>query len=123
MVITKGIIRSQGGSKKVSTSTKLEIGRALELFGSFSENLQEIKCYLFSRYLLSYNFEAVHGFTFGIDAIKSLLLMTAIADKKINVEEAVKLSRLEVDYQVNIITITIVLGLKRLNRIFSVICS
>jgi len=52
------------------------------------------------RYLLSYNFEAVHGFTFGIDAIKSLLLMTAIADKKINVEEAVKLSRLEVDYQV-----------------------
>jgi len=52
------------------------------------------------RYLLSYNFEAVHGFTFGIDAIKSLLLMTAIVDKKINVQEAVKLSRLEVDYQV-----------------------
>ena len=74
-------------------------------FGSFSENLQEIKCYHFSRYLLSYNFEAVHGFTFGIDAIKSLLLMTAIADKKINVEEAVKLSRLEVDYQVIIVTI------------------
>ena len=49
---------------------------------------------------LSYNFEAVHGFTFGIDAIKSLLLMTAIVDKKINVQEAVKLSRLEVDYQV-----------------------
>ena len=47
----------------------------------------------------------VHGFTFGIDAIKSLLLMTAIADKKINVEEAVKLSRLEVDYQVIIVTI------------------
>ena len=59
---------------------------------------------------MSYNFEAVHGFTFGIDAIKSLLLMTAIADKKINVEEAVKLSRLEVDYQVIIITITTVLG-------------
>ena len=54
---------------------------------------------------MSYNFEAVHGFTFGIDAIKSLLLMTAIADKKINVEEAVKLSRLEVDYQVIILTI------------------
>lgn len=49
---------------------------------------------------MSYNFEAVHGFTFGIDAIKSLLLMTAIVDKKINVQEAVKLSRLEVDYQV-----------------------
>ena len=49
---------------------------------------------------MSYNFEAVHGFTFGIDAIKSLLLMTAIVDKKINVQDAVKLSRLEVDYQV-----------------------
>ena len=67
---------------------------------------------------MSYNFEAVHGFTFGIDAIKSLLLMTAIADKKINVEEAVKLSRLEVDYQVIIITITTVLGWSFRFRIF-----
>ena len=67
---------------------------------------------------MSYNFEAVHGFTFGIDAIKSLLLMTAIADKKINVEEAVKLSRLEVDYQVIIITITTVLGWSFRLRIF-----
>ena len=72
----------------------------------------------FLRYLLSYNFEAVHGFTFGIDAIKSLLLMTAIADKKINVEEAVKLSRLEVDYQVIIVTIV---AATTVNRISSVI--
>ena len=70
---------------------------------------------------MSYNFEAVHGFTFGIDAIKSLLLMTAIADKKINVEEAVKLSRLEVDYQVIIVTIVAATTVKRLNRISSVI--
>ena len=94
----------------------LEIGRAL----SFPENLQEIKCYHFSRYLLSYNFEAVHGFTFGIDAIKSLLLMTAIADKKINVEEAVKLSRLEVDYQVIIVTIAAASDVELPE--FSVIC-
>ena len=67
---------------------------------------------------MSYNFEAVHGFTFGIDAIKSLLLMTAIADKKINVEEAVKLSRLEVDYQVIILTIFAATNVKRPNRIF-----
>ena len=49
---------------------------------------------------MSYNFEAVHGFTFGIDAIKSVLLMTAIVDKKATVEDAVKLSRLEVEFQV-----------------------
>lgn len=52
------------------------------------------------RHLLSYNFEAVHGFTFGIDAIKSIFLMCAIVDKQLTVEEAVKRSRLEVDYQV-----------------------
>ena len=45
--------------------------------------------------------EAVHGFTFGIDAIKSILLMCAIVDKVLTVEEAVKLSRLEVDFQVS----------------------
>ena len=40
---------------------------------------------------MSYNFEAVHGFTFGIDAIKSLLLMTAIVDKKIKeLEDEIK---------------------------------
>ena len=49
---------------------------------------------------MSYNFEAVHGFTFGIDAIKSIFLMCAIVDKQLTVEEAVKRSRLEVDYQV-----------------------
>lgn len=53
------------------------------------------------RHLLSYNMEAVHGFTFGIDAIKSILLMCAIVDKILTVEEAVKLSRLEVDYQID----------------------
>ena len=44
--------------------------------------------------------EAVHGFTFGIDAIKSIILMCAIVDKILSVDEAVKLSRLEVDFQV-----------------------
>lgn len=52
------------------------------------------------RHLLSYNFEAVHGFTFGIDAIKSILLMTAIVDKRLTVEEAIKQSRLEVEFQI-----------------------
>ena len=52
--------------------------------------------------MLSYNFEAVHGFTFGVDAIKSILLMCAVVDKRITVEEAVRLSRLEVDFQVTL---------------------
>ena len=56
---------------------------------------------LYYRHLLSYNMEAVHGFTFGIDAIKSILLMCAIVDKVLTVGEAVKLSRLEVDFQVS----------------------
>ena len=61
----------------------------------FSPNAKEV----IRRHLLSYNFEAVQGFTFGIDAIKSIFLMCAIVDKKLTIEEAVKLSRLEVDFQ------------------------
>ena len=44
----------------------------------------------------------MHGFTFGVDAIKSILLMCAVVDKRITVEEAVRLSRLEVDFQVTL---------------------
>ena len=59
-----------------------------------------LKHFTTSRHLLSYNFEAIHGLTFGIDALKSILLMCAIVDKQVTVEEAVKLSRLEVEFQV-----------------------
>ena len=62
----------------------------------------DLLCLISSRHLLSYNFEAVHGFTFGVDAIKSILLMCAVVDKRITVEEAVRLSRLEVDFQVTL---------------------
>ena len=44
----------------------------------------------------------MHGFTFGVDAIKSILLMCAVVDKRLTVEEAVRLSRLEVDFQVTL---------------------
>ena len=62
----------------------------------------DLLCVISSRHLLSYNFEAVHGFTFGVDAIKSILLMCAVVDKRLTVEEAVRLSRLEVDFQVTL---------------------
>ena len=41
----------------------------------------DLLCLISFRYLLSYNFEAVHGFTFGVDAIKSILLMCAVVEK------------------------------------------
>lgn len=52
------------------------------------------------RHLLCYNFEAVHGFSFGTDAIKSIILMFAIVEKKLTVEQAVNLSGLETDFQI-----------------------
>jgi len=47
---------------------------------------------------LSHNFEAVHGFCFGVNAIKPIILMSAVADGKMTAAEAIKLSRLELEY-------------------------
>ena len=43
--------------------------------------------------------DAVQGFVFGVDAIKSLVLMSAVVDKKLTVEQAVDISRLELNFQ------------------------
>ena len=43
----------------------------------------------------------ISGYTFAVDALKSLVLTLAVMDKHISVEKAVQLSRLEQDYQVN----------------------
>ena len=51
------------------------------------------------KHLLSYSMDAVQGFTFGIDSIKSLVLMCAVVDKKLTVEQAVDISRLELNFQ------------------------
>jgi chaperone required for assembly of F1-ATPase len=56
------------------------------------------------RQLLSYSFNAVQGFTFGVDALKSLILMSAIVEHKLSVEQAVQLARLETKFQVNIVS-------------------
>lgn len=37
---------------------------------------------------------------YGVDAVKSVILTLAAAERVISIEEAVKLSRLEEDYQV-----------------------
>lgn len=51
------------------------------------------------KHLLSYNWNALQGISFGVDAIKSLILELAVIDRKITVNQAVKLSRLETDFQ------------------------
>ncbi|XP_050728869.1 ATP synthase mitochondrial F1 complex assembly factor 2-like [Eriocheir sinensis] len=51
------------------------------------------------RYLLSYNVWAANGFLFGVEALKSVILTVAAAERKITPEKAVYLSRLELEFQ------------------------
>ncbi|CAK9816165.1 ATP synthase mitochondrial F1 complex assembly factor 2 [Anthophora quadrimaculata] len=53
------------------------------------------------RHLMSYNYNAVHGFMYGVDAVKSVILTLAAAERVISIKEAVRQSRLEEDYQVS----------------------
>jgi len=64
---------------------------------NFPDDVEKIR-----RQLLSYNFNAVNGFTFGVDALKSIILMFALVEHQISIHQAVKLSRLEVEFQVTI---------------------
>ncbi|XP_063232897.1 ATP synthase mitochondrial F1 complex assembly factor 2 [Bacillus rossius redtenbacheri] len=50
-------------------------------------------------HLLSYNMWAVHGFSFAVENLKSLILTLCCVDRHISVEEAVLLSRLEEEFQ------------------------
>ena len=52
------------------------------------------------KYLLSHTMPCLHAFSFGVDAIKSLVLMSAVVERRLTVEEAVDLARLEVQVQV-----------------------
>ena len=51
------------------------------------------------KYLQSYNMEALQGFAFGVDALKSLILTVACVERRLTVSEAVRLARLEVMVQ------------------------
>ncbi|XP_059484743.1 ATP synthase mitochondrial F1 complex assembly factor 2 [Neocloeon triangulifer] len=51
------------------------------------------------RYLLSHSFVALHGLSYAVDVLKSVVLGTALARRHLGVPEAVLLSRLEEDYQ------------------------
>ena len=51
------------------------------------------------KHLLSHDFESVQGIAFGVDAAKSLILVMAVVERRLTVEEAVRLSRLELEVQ------------------------
>lgn len=52
-----------------------------------------------SKHLLSYNDSTMHGFLYAVDTLKSVILTLACVDKRVSVEKAVELSRLEEEYQ------------------------
>ncbi|XP_011506118.1 PREDICTED: ATP synthase mitochondrial F1 complex assembly factor 2 [Ceratosolen solmsi marchali] len=54
-----------------------------------------------TKHLLSYNDEAVFGFMYGVDTVKSVILTLAASERRITIEEAVALSRLEEEYQIS----------------------
>ncbi|XP_016914011.1 ATP synthase mitochondrial F1 complex assembly factor 2 [Apis cerana] len=56
---------------------------------------------ILTRHLMSYNYSAVYGFMYGVDAIKSVILTLAAAERVISIKEAVKQSRLEENYQIS----------------------
>jgi len=51
------------------------------------------------RHLSSHSLQALHGIQFGVDATKSLILTLATMERRITVEEAVALTRLELVFQ------------------------
>lgn len=53
-----------------------------------------------SKHLLSYDLTSMHGFVFAVDVLKSMVLAFACIDRFITVEQAVKLSRLEEEFQI-----------------------
>jgi len=53
-----------------------------------------------TKHLLSYDLTSMHGFIFAVDVLKSIVLALACIDRYLTVEQAVKLSRLEEEFQI-----------------------
>lgn len=54
-----------------------------------------------TKHLLSYDLTSMHGFVFAVDVLKSIVLAFACIDRYLTVEQAVRLSRLEEEFQIN----------------------
>jgi len=61
--------------------------------------VQESDLKVLEKYLMSYNYESLQGFTFAVDALKSLILCCACVERRLTVTEAVRLARLETEVQ------------------------
>ncbi|KAK7066264.1 ATP synthase mitochondrial F1 complex assembly factor 2 [Halocaridina rubra] len=53
------------------------------------------------KYLLSFDIWAVHGFLYGVEALKSVVLTIAAAERRISSEKAVSLSWIETEFQIS----------------------
>lgn len=53
-----------------------------------------------TKHLLSYDLTTMHGIVFAVDVLKSIILAFACIDRFLTVEQAVKLSRLEEEFQI-----------------------
>jgi len=52
------------------------------------------------RHLASYSQAALQGFLYSVDTLKSVILTLAVSERRIGVEEAVTLARLEEEFQI-----------------------
>lgn len=66
----------------------------------FSEQIPKETKEKIKNYLNSFELSSLYGLQFVLDNLKSIVLTLALINKKITVEEAVKLSRLEQEYQI-----------------------
>lgn len=55
---------------------------------------------LVQKHLHSYDFWALNGLMFGVEAVKSVILALACVDRQITADEGVRLATLETDFQV-----------------------
>ncbi|KAI8428072.1 hypothetical protein MSG28_002355 [Choristoneura fumiferana] len=73
-----------------------EISRGLEL-PPVAANTRAV----LARYFLSYDFTALNAINFGVEALKSPILMLTCIERHLEPKEAVLLSRLEEEYQLS----------------------
>ncbi|XP_034100456.1 ATP synthase mitochondrial F1 complex assembly factor 2 [Drosophila albomicans] len=52
-----------------------------------------------AKHFQSFSLDTLHGYTFAVDTLKSIVLACAVIEQQISVEKAVTLSRLEEEYQ------------------------
>ena len=55
------------------------------------------------KHLHSYDIWTLNGLMFGVEAVKSLVVLLACIDRHISIEEGVRLSTLETEFQVKYI--------------------